>query len=107
MIKGRGIRDEITVDYVLRKFKEILDDDSVKWETKVKALELLGKYLNMFVDQKKVNIDIRSLVTGASLDDLCALAGEVKGEESRKLGSVGSQHPIDLRDDDGRGVYTS
>jgi hypothetical protein len=35
----------------------------------------------MFVDQKKVNIDIRSLIAGASLDELQKLAGDVTDEK--------------------------
>ncbi len=77
-----AIRDEITVDYVLTKFKEILDSEA-EWNVKVRALELLGKFLNMFVDQKKVNIDVRQLIAGASLDDLRALAGEYREKTDR------------------------
>ena len=65
---------KVTVDWVLEKFQDVVDSDA-PWHTKVKALELMGKYLNMFVDQKKVNIDVRQLITGASMDELRQLAG--------------------------------
>jgi hypothetical protein len=65
---------KVTTDYVLSKFVEIMDSDA-SWAIKVKALELMGKYLNMFVDQKKVNIDIKSIVARLSDSDLNMLAG--------------------------------
>jgi hypothetical protein len=65
----------VTEEYVLEKFVDLLDSDA-PWATKVKGLELLGKYLSMFQDQKKVDINIRSLIAGASFDDLKRLAGE-------------------------------
>lgn len=66
--------NKIDVDYVLGKFEDVLDSEA-PWAVKVRALELIGKYLNMFVEQKKVNIDVRQLVAGASLDELRKLAG--------------------------------
>jgi NADH/NAD ratio-sensing transcriptional regulator Rex len=66
---------QVTVDYILEKFVDLMDSDA-SWNVKVRGLELLGKYLNMFQDQKKVDINVRSLIAGASLDDLRKLTGE-------------------------------
>jgi phage terminase small subunit len=48
-------RTEITQDYVLRKLKEIADcpasdaqDSDLKYSSKIKALELLGKHVGAF-----------------------------------------------------------
>jgi hypothetical protein len=65
----------VTEEFVLEKFVDLMDSDA-SWSTKVKGLELLGKYLSMFQDSKKVDINIRSLIAGASIDDLKKLAGE-------------------------------
>jgi hypothetical protein len=89
---------EITEAYVLKKFKEILDDSEASWAIKVKALELLGKYLGMFVDRKQVQFDIRSLMVTADDRVLRTLAnGEIKNE---LLGESGIHNPdnFDVRD---------
>lgn len=66
---------KVTEEYILEKFIDLMDSDA-NWNVKVKGLELLGKYLNMFQDQKKVDINVRSLIAGASLEDLQRLTGE-------------------------------
>jgi hypothetical protein len=79
---------KITVEYVLEKFVDLLDSDAA-WAVKVKGLELLGKYLDMFKDQKKVDVSFRSFITGASLEDLQRLAGERYDDTTKVVGRSG------------------
>jgi hypothetical protein len=74
----------VTEDYVLEQFVDLLDSDA-SWAVKVKGLELLGKYLSMFQDQKKVDINLRGMIAGASLEDLQRLAGERYDESYTKM----------------------
>lgn len=53
--RARSERTEITQDYVLAKLKEITDkpasdasDSDLKYSSKIKALELLGKHVGAF-----------------------------------------------------------
>lgn len=57
-IKQRERRTEVTQDYVIRKLKEITDKDAsdaqdsdLKYSSKIKALELLGKHVGAFEKQ--------------------------------------------------------
>jgi len=97
MSRARGTpmpSTKITVEYVLDRFKDVIDSDA-NWAVKVRALELMGKYLNMFIDQKKVNIDVRQLIAGASLDELRQLAGG-KDEVAIAVKELGSADVIDV-----------
>jgi len=85
---------KITVEYVLDRFKDVIDSDA-NWAVKVRALELMGKYLNMFIDQKKVNIDVRTLIAGASLDELRQLAGG-KDEVVIDVKNLGTGDAVDV-----------
>ena len=69
---------QITEDYILEKFMDLMDSDAA-WAVKVKGLELLGKYLNMFQDSKKVDVNytLKSLVTSATMEDLQKIVGGV------------------------------
>jgi len=78
----------VTKEYVLELFVDLMDSDE-EWKVKVKGLELLGKYLEMFNEKKDVNFNIRSLVAEASLEDLQRIAGE--GNEQHYLGA----HKVD------------
>lgn len=56
---ARQQRTEITQDYVIGKLKEIADQDAsdaqnsdLKYSNKIKALELLGKHVGAFEQQK-------------------------------------------------------
>lgn len=60
-IKQREQRTEVTQDYVIRKLKEITDKDAsdaqdsdLKYSSKIKALELLGKHVGAF-ERKEQN----------------------------------------------------
>jgi len=88
---------KITVEYVLDRFKDVIDSDA-NWAVKVRALELMGKYLNMFIDQKKVNIDVRQLIAGASLDELRQLAGG-KDEVVIDVKNLGTGDGVDVGPD--------
>lgn len=53
--KARQKRTEVAQDYVIGKLKEITDKDAsdcqdsdLKYSSKIRALELLGKHLNLF-----------------------------------------------------------
>lgn len=84
---------------MLAKFVDIIDSDA-SWAIKVKALELIGKFLNMFIDQKKVNIDIKQLVAGIGENELRALAGENygSGEEVKHVGSSRRERYLGMHD---------
>lgn len=66
---------KVTEEWVLERFVDLIESDA-NWSTKVKGLELLGKYLSMFQESKKVDVTYKSLIAGASLDELRRLAGE-------------------------------
>lgn len=83
--------NKVTEEYVLEKFVDLMDSDA-SWNVKVRGLELLGKYLAMFQDQRKVDINIRSLVAGASLDQLEKLAGDGYGESQKKIKDPGERY---------------
>lgn len=88
---------KVDVDYVLAKFVEVLDSDA-SWSTKVRALELMGKYLGMFIEQKKVNIDIKSLVSTLGVADLQRIADgnilELTREVRKEIGGGGECYSI-------------
>lgn len=51
-------RTEVTQDYVIKKLKEIVEkeaadcqDSNLKYSNKIRALELIGKYLGMFAEK--------------------------------------------------------
>lgn len=65
---ARSERMEITQDYVLEKLKEIADkaasdrqDSDLKYSSKIKALELLGKHIGAFERQDKDQADVEDL----------------------------------------------
>lgn len=65
---ARSKRTEITQDYVLKKLKEIADKDAsdcqdsdLKYSSKIKALELLGKHVGAFERQDKDQNDVEDL----------------------------------------------
>ena len=53
----RAERTEVTADYVLRGIKIEADKKTNKAGDKLKALELLGRHLAMFVDRQQVSGD--------------------------------------------------
>lgn len=55
----RSKRVEISQDYVLMGLKEIADQEAseLKYSSKLKALELLGKHLGMFTDKVENKVD--------------------------------------------------
>lgn len=64
----RSERTEITQDYVLSKLKEIAEkpasdcqDSNLKYSSKIKALELLGKHVGAFERQDKGQADVEDL----------------------------------------------
>ena len=76
-IQNRQQRMEITQDYVIKKLKEIIDEDAsdaqdsdLKYSNKIKALELLGKHLGTWEPQDKQQ---------TSVEDLTALAEKLRG----------------------------
>lgn len=59
-MRSREQRTEVTQDYVISKLKEIADkeasdgqDSDLKYSSKIKALELLGKHVGAFEKQDK------------------------------------------------------
>lgn len=59
-MREREQRTEVTQDYVIKKLKEIADkeasdgqDSDLKYSSKIKALELLGKHVGAFEKQEK------------------------------------------------------
>lgn len=75
-IKQREQRTEVTQDYVIRKLKEITDKDAsdaqdsdLKYSSKIKALELLGKHVGAFERQDKQQ---------TAVEDLTALAEKLR-----------------------------
>lgn len=74
----RSKRIEISQDYVLMGLREIADQEAsdaaaseLKYSSKLKALELLGKHLGMFTDrvENKVDAAVR-IELGAGLDEM-------------------------------------
>lgn len=66
--RARSARTEITQDYVLAKLKEIADKDAsdcqdseLKYASKIKALELLGKHVGAFERQDNGKKEIEDL----------------------------------------------
>lgn len=66
--EARSARTEITQDYVLQKLKEIADlpasdaqDSDLKYSSKIKALELLGKHLGAFEKPERGQRDVEDL----------------------------------------------
>ena len=62
--RKRSERTEISQDYVLMELKEIADQEAsdaaaseLKYSSKLKALELLGKHLGMFTDRVENKVD--------------------------------------------------
>lgn len=62
--RKRSERTEISQDYVLMGLKEIADQEAsdaaaseLKYSSKLKALELLGKHLGMFTDRVENKVD--------------------------------------------------
>jgi hypothetical protein len=92
----------VTEEFVLEKFVDLLNDEEANWTVKVKGLELLGKYLSMFQEQKKIDINYRQLITGASLEDLKRLAGDSYGEVSEMVNDSGEYHISGSRADPNR-----
>lgn len=75
-IQDREKRTEITQDYVLSKLKEITDKDAsdsqdseLKYSSKIKALELLGKHVGAFEPKDKAQ---------TAVEDLTALADKLR-----------------------------
>lgn len=65
---ARSERTEITQDYVLNKLKEIAEKTAsdcqysdLKYSSKIKALELLGKHVGVFERQDKDQADVEDL----------------------------------------------
>lgn len=54
--RERGARVEITADFVLRELEKVARQEDVAQGTKVRALELLGKHLGMFVERHEVKV---------------------------------------------------
>lgn len=75
-MQSREKRTEITQDYVLQKLKEITDkeasdaqDSELKYTSKIKALELLGKHVGAFEPQNKDQ---------SAIEDLSPLADKLR-----------------------------
>lgn len=67
-IKQRNQRTEIDQDYVIGKLKEIADmkasdaqDSDLKYSSKIKALELLGKHVGAFEPKDKQQTAVEDL----------------------------------------------
>ena len=76
--RKRSERTKISQDYVLMGLREIADQEAsdaaaseLKYSSKLKALELLGKHLGMFTDkvENKVDAAVR-IELGAGLDEM-------------------------------------
>lgn len=67
-IQDRQSRTEVTQDYVIEKLKEIADKDAsdaqdsdLKYSSKIKALELLGKHLGAWEPKDKQQTAVEDL----------------------------------------------
>lgn len=54
--KARGDKLEVTQEFVLTELRRVAQQDDVAQGTKVRALELLGKHLGMFVERHEVKV---------------------------------------------------
>lgn len=97
---------QVTEEFVLEKFVDLLNDEEASWSTKIKGLELLGKYLSMFQDQKKVDVNytLKSLFMNASMGDLEKIIG---GADAELVSDNGEYHIDSGNVDPGRLLQTA
>lgn len=77
---------------LLGYLEAILDDEEVRTGDKIKAIELFGREFNIFVEQKKINIDVNTVVKHLSDSQLTTLMGETHG----KFITAGNDDVIDV-----------
>jgi len=65
----------ITVDEILREMKTIAFNPDTKDCDRIRALELMGKHLGMFVDIKKLRDMIEQSLEGLSQEELKLIGG--------------------------------
>lgn len=75
LITERSERVQITADAVLTGISSIAFDESVKPNDRLKAYDLLGKHLGLFVERREIATTPRTL-DDMSDDELIALIGD-------------------------------
>ena len=92
----------VTVEYILSKFVDVVEGVGPWAQAKpaqvLKALQLLGDWKKMFVQHKKVDIDIRQMISGMPTDVLKGIV-DVEATEIRSGKNSGSRR---LTDGNGR-----
>ena len=95
------MEDIITKAYVLKKLREIMDDEEVKTKDKLSALKMAGDYLKMF--GTKIDIDIRALIAQLSNAELKGLKnaerikGSIEGDSRQEASLPGDTVIIDCQ----------
>lgn len=56
---------------------DIMDDGETPLREKIKSIELLGREYGMFVERKQVNVDVRTIVSQLTDQQLKVISGEV------------------------------
>jgi len=74
--------EKLDKNYILGKLLEILEDDLVSSRDKLQAIKLAGEYRKLF-GERRVGIDIRSIITQLSSNEL---KGLTNGEPKRLEG---------------------
>lgn len=72
---------ETVREKLLGHLESILEDDEVRTGDKLKAIELFGREFGIFVEQKKINIDVNTVVKHLSDGQLTSLMGETHGKQ--------------------------
>lgn len=91
-IKQREKRTEVSQDYVIKKLKEIADreasdaqDSDLKFSSKIRALELLGKHVGLF--DKRLTVEL-----GESAARAVSGAAEREAVLERMMEVLGDDH---------------
>lgn len=76
--------DKVTVEYVLAQFYDITQSEE-PWTMKLKVLNKMGDFLKMFEQHRKVEIDIKSVVSQIRDSDLASLSGVTNEQVKKEL----------------------
>lgn len=68
LAKEKTKKSDITAQYVLDGIKAIAEDEDARQNDRLKAYELLGKYLKLFVDRQEV--EHKATITLIQLQDI-------------------------------------
>jgi len=88
----------VTVEYILAKFVDCVEGigvfEGIKPQQVIRALERLGDFKKMFIQQRKVEIDFKGLLRGVSETHLESLVGvEEKIIDAELVGERNSENP--------------